>query len=164
MDCIGHPYYVGTSSYTLSVSILIPRRTGRSPPATRCLPIRSVQAVPRRRYAVGHPPRHWERSARRGGLRRCFLPAEGDAPVAAGYARLECAEYAQSPCSSWSLSIRSRDHISRREDQRKQQQTTKWYVHTYIHADDTAVITLGEAVVDGPHFSGKRHYGYGEVE
>jgi hypothetical protein len=54
--------------------------------------------------------------------------------------------------------------MSRREDQRKQQQTTKWYVHTYIHADDTAVIPLGEAVVDGPHFSGKRHHGYGEVE
>ncbi|MFB6297212.1 MAG: hypothetical protein ABEH56_01695, partial [Salinirussus sp.] len=54
--------------------------------------------------------------------------------------------------------------MGRREDQRKQQQTTKWYVHAYLHADDPAVLPLGEAVFDGLQFGGKRNYGYGEVE
>ena len=54
--------------------------------------------------------------------------------------------------------------MSRREDQRKQQQTTKWYVHAYLHASDPAVLPLGEAVLDRLQFGGKRNYGYGEVE
>ena len=54
--------------------------------------------------------------------------------------------------------------MSRREDQRKQQQTTKWYVHAYLHAGDSAVLPLGEAVLDRLQFGGKRNYGYGEVE
>ncbi len=54
--------------------------------------------------------------------------------------------------------------MGRREDQRKQQQTTKWYVHAYLHADDSAVLPLGEAVLDRLQFGGKRNYGYGEVE
>jgi hypothetical protein len=44
--------------------------------------------------------------------------------------------------------------MGRREDQRKQQQTTRWYVHVYLCADDPAVLPLG----------GKRNYGYGEVQ
>jgi hypothetical protein len=54
--------------------------------------------------------------------------------------------------------------MGRREDQRKQQQTTKWYVHAYLHADDPAVLPLGEDVLEGLQFGGKRNYGYGEVE
>jgi hypothetical protein len=54
--------------------------------------------------------------------------------------------------------------MGRREDQRKQQQTTKWYVHAYLSADDPAVLPLGEAVLEGLQFGGKRNYGYGEVE
>jgi hypothetical protein len=50
------------------------------------------------------------------------------------------------------------------EDQRKQQQTTKWYVHVCLHADDPAVLPLGEDVLESPQFGGKRSYGYGEVE
>lgn len=54
--------------------------------------------------------------------------------------------------------------MGRREDQRKQQQTTKWYVHAYLHADDPATLPLGEAVLDELQFGGKRNYGYGEVQ
>lgn len=53
--------------------------------------------------------------------------------------------------------------MGRREDQRKQRQTTKWYVHAYLHADDPTVLPLGEDVLDGHQFGGKRNYGYGEV-
>ncbi len=54
--------------------------------------------------------------------------------------------------------------MGRREDQRKQQQTTKWYVHAYLHANDPTVLPLGEDVLEGLQFGGKRNYGYGEVE
>jgi hypothetical protein len=54
--------------------------------------------------------------------------------------------------------------MGRREDQRKQQQTTKWYVHAYLNADDSAVLPLDEDVLEGLQFGGKRNYGYGEVE
>lgn len=53
--------------------------------------------------------------------------------------------------------------MGRRADQRKQQQTTKWYIHAYLHADDPGVLPLGEDVLDGLQFGGKRNYGYGEV-
>jgi hypothetical protein len=54
--------------------------------------------------------------------------------------------------------------MGRREDQQKQQQTTKWYIQAYLSADDPTVLPLGEAVLEGLQFGGKRNYGYGEVE
>jgi hypothetical protein len=54
--------------------------------------------------------------------------------------------------------------MGRREGQRKQQQTTKWYVHAYLHADDPTTLPLGEALLDKLQFGGKRNYGYGEVQ
>jgi uncharacterized membrane protein len=85
---------------------------------------------------------------------------------------------------SWLLDTRARDALNthdlrvqgghpalahetimgRREDQRKQQQTTKWYVHAYLHADDPAALPLGEDSLEGLQFGGKRNYGYGEVQ
>ena len=47
------------------------------------------------------------------------------------------------------------------EDARKQQQTTKWYINAYLHADAPDVLPLGEDVLDGLQFGGKRNYGYG---
>jgi hypothetical protein len=44
---------------------------------------------------------------------------------------------------------------------KKQQQTTKWYIHAYCHAHDSDVIPLGEDVLDDLQFGGKRNYGYG---
>ena len=43
----------------------------------------------------------------------------------------------------------------------KQQQTTKWYIHAYLHADDPDALPLGENELDGLQFGGKRNYGYG---
>jgi len=54
--------------------------------------------------------------------------------------------------------------MGRREDQHKQQQMTKWYIHAYLHTDEPTVLPLGEDVLDGLQFGGKRNYGYGEVE
>ena len=54
--------------------------------------------------------------------------------------------------------------MGRREDQRKQQQTTKWYVHAYLHSDDPAVLPLAEDTLELLQFGGKRNYGYGEVQ
>jgi hypothetical protein len=50
------------------------------------------------------------------------------------------------------------------EGARKQQQTTKWYVHAYLHADDPAALPLGEDALEGLQFGGRRNYGYGEVQ
>jgi hypothetical protein len=54
--------------------------------------------------------------------------------------------------------------MGRKEDRRKEKHTTKWYVHAYLHTDDPAVLPLGEEVLGGLQFGGKRNYGYGEVE
>ena len=53
--------------------------------------------------------------------------------------------------------------MGRREDQHRQQQTTKWYIHAYLHADDPAVLPLGENRLADLQFGGKRNYGYGTV-
>jgi hypothetical protein len=53
--------------------------------------------------------------------------------------------------------------IGRPADHQKQRETTKWYIQAYLHADDPAVLPLGEAVLDDLQFGGKRNYGYGEV-
>ncbi len=43
----------------------------------------------------------------------------------------------------------------------KQQQTTKWYINAYLHADRDDILPLGESTLDGLQFGGKRNYGYG---
>ncbi|MFC5973401.1 hypothetical protein ACFPYI_18890 [Halomarina salina] len=85
---------------------------------------------------------------------------------------------------SWMLDTRARDALNthdlrvhgghpvlahetimgRRPEQRKNRQTTKWYVHAYLHADDPAVLPLDKEVLEGIQFGGKRNYGYGEVQ
>jgi hypothetical protein len=47
------------------------------------------------------------------------------------------------------------------EDARKQQQTTKWYINAYLHADRDTVLPMEERALDGLQFGGKRNYGYG---
>jgi hypothetical protein len=48
--------------------------------------------------------------------------------------------------------------MGRPDDARKQQQTTRWYLNTYLHADDPDVLPLGEDVLDRLQFGGKRNY------
>jgi hypothetical protein len=47
------------------------------------------------------------------------------------------------------------------DDARKQQQTTRWYINAYLHADRDDVLPLNESALDGLQFGGKRNYGYG---
>jgi hypothetical protein len=51
--------------------------------------------------------------------------------------------------------------MGRPDDAQKKYQTTRWYVNAYLHADDPDVLPLGEDVLDGLQFGGKRNYGYG---
>ena len=46
--------------------------------------------------------------------------------------------------------------MGKQEGARKQQQTTKWYINTYLHADGPDTLPLGEDVLDGLQFGGKR--------
>lgn len=85
------------------------------------------------------------------------------------------------PAHPWLLDSRARDALNthdvrvqsnhpalafetimgRPEDARNQQQTTKWYVNAYLHADRNDILPLDESVLDGLQFGGKRNYGYG---
>lgn len=53
--------------------------------------------------------------------------------------------------------------MGRRADQRNNRQTTKWYVHAYLHAADPRTLPLSEDVLEDIQFGGKRNYGYGAV-
>ena len=53
--------------------------------------------------------------------------------------------------------------MGRPAEQHRQRQTTNWYIQAYLHADDPTVLPLGEDVLTGLQFGGKRNYGYGEV-
>ncbi len=44
---------------------------------------------------------------------------------------------------------------------RKQQQTTKWYINAYLHADRDDILPIEERALEGLQFGGKRNYGYG---
>jgi hypothetical protein len=44
---------------------------------------------------------------------------------------------------------------------RKRQQTTRWYINAYLHADRDDVLPLDESSLNGLQFGGKRNYGYG---
>jgi len=50
------------------------------------------------------------------------------------------------------------------EDARKQQQTTKWYVNAYLHAERDDILPVEERALDGLQFGGKRNYGYGTTQ
>lgn len=51
--------------------------------------------------------------------------------------------------------------MGRPEDAHKKQQTTKWYIHAYLHAGDPDVLPLDRDILEGCQFGGKRNYGYG---
>jgi hypothetical protein len=42
------------------------------------------------------------------------------------------------------------------EDSRKQRQTTKWYIHAYLHAGRDDILPIEERALDGLQFGGKR--------
>lgn len=53
--------------------------------------------------------------------------------------------------------------IGRPTEARKDKQTTKWYIQASLHADDSPVLPLSDASLNGLQFGGKRNYGYGDV-
>ncbi|MDL0132047.1 hypothetical protein PNP59_14155 [Halobacterium salinarum] len=85
------------------------------------------------------------------------------------------------PSHSWLLDSRPRDALNthdirvqsshpalshetimgKPDGARKQQQTTKWYINAYLHADRNDMLPLDESNLDGLQFGGKRNYGYG---
>ena len=87
----------------------------------------------------------------------------------------------RNPAHCWLLNSRPRDALNthdirpqsghpalshetimgRPESAHRQQQTTKWYINAYLHADRDDVLPLSEDVLDGLQFGGKRNYGYG---
>lgn len=48
-------------------------------------------------------------------------------------------------------------------DDRRESQTTSWYLHCYITSETDGLLPLEPALFDGIHLGGKRNYGYGEV-
>jgi len=53
--------------------------------------------------------------------------------------------------------------MGRPDHARKQQQTTRWYVHAYLHADDPDLLPMGEDVLGGHQSGGMRNYGCGTI-
>lgn len=53
--------------------------------------------------------------------------------------------------------------MGRPEEAYAQTETTSWFIHAYLHADDPDTLPLGEGVLDGIQFGGRRNYGYGSV-
>lgn len=47
------------------------------------------------------------------------------------------------------------------DDAPTNRQTSTWYLHAYVHANDPSVLPLDEAALDGLQFGGRRNYGYG---
>ena len=54
--------------------------------------------------------------------------------------------------------------LGRPDDAHRSHKTISWYLHAYVHADDLGVLPLGEAVLDGLQFGGRRNYGYGVTQ
>ncbi|WP_436908988.1 hypothetical protein [Halosimplex marinum] len=85
------------------------------------------------------------------------------------------------PTHSWLLDSRPRDALNahdvrvqsghpalthetimgKPDDAWQQQQTTKWYINAYLHADRDDILPLEDRTLDGLQFGGKRNYGYG---
>ncbi len=40
-------------------------------------------------------------------------------------------------------------------------QTTTWYIHAYLHADEPGLLPLEETLLNGLRFGGQRNHGYG---
>ena len=165
MDYIGHPYYVSGNAILHALGHHLDSETHAAVSASHGVFVPGQFGV--------FPEEHSQSGS------RPYLG--GSLPDVESYDDLFLQREA---LHSWLLDTRARDALNthdlrvqgghpafahetimgRREDQRKQQQTTKWYVHAYLSADDPTVLPLGEEVLEGLQFGGKRNYGYGEVE
>jgi hypothetical protein len=88
------------------------------------------------------------------------------------------------PAQRWLLNSRPRDAINthdirvqhrnpalahemimgKPDDAHQSHKTITWFLHAYLHADDPTTVPLGEDVLDGLQFGGRRNYGYGVTQ
>lgn len=164
MDYIGHPYYVSGNA--------ILHALGKSPDSTVSGSLLASHGT----FVPGQFGRFPENHSQSG-----TRPSLGTGlPRAEAYDDLFLHREQD---HSWLLDSRPRDGLNthglrshsghptlahqtimgRPRDNRRGKQTTKWYVHAYLHADDPAMLPLGEATLSDVQFGGKRNYGYGEA-
>jgi hypothetical protein len=162
MDYIGHPYYVSGNAIMHALGRELPHDTHRHLNASHGI------FVPGQ---FGTFPKEHSQSGIRTYLGSGLPEVE----------RYEDLFLMRQPAHPWLLDSRPRDalntHDVRRQSghpalshetimgrpktARKQQQTTKWYVNAYLHADRDDLLPINEGVLDGLQFGGKRNYGYG---
>lgn len=162
MDYLGHPYYVSGNAIHHALGLELDRDIHQAISASHGM------FVPGQ---LGRfPEEHSESGAR---------PYMGSSlPDVVSYDDLFLFRHSDHP---WLLDSRARDGLNahdiriqsgmpalahetimgRPAEARTEKKTTKWYVNAYLHADDPEMLPLGEAVLDGLQFGGKRNYGYG---
>ena len=162
MDYIGHPYYVSGNAIRHALGQQLPHEVHQHLHASHGI------------FAPGQfgkfPDAHSQNGV------RPYL-GSGLPPVES----YEDLFLLRQPSQPWLLDSRPRDalntHDVRRQSghpalahemiqgqptaARNHYQTTKWYVHAYLHADQTGILPLDESALDGLQFGGKRNYGYG---
>jgi len=162
MDYLGHPYYVSGNAIMHAIGQRLPQDRHQHLHASHGMFVPGQFGT--------FPSEHSKHG---------FQPYLGT-----GLPDVEC--YAdlfvhRHPAHTWLLDSRPRDALNthdirrhsgqpgfahetimgRPSDTRKQQQTTKWYINAYLHADHDNILPLGEDVLDRLQFGGKRNYGYG---
>lgn len=162
MDYLGHPYYVSGNAISHALGRELDRDVHQAINASHGI------------FVPGQFGRYPEEHSKAG-----TRPYMGSSlPDVASYDDLFLFRHPDHP---WLLDSRPRDGLNahairiqsgmsalahetimgRPDDARTDQQTTRWYINAYLHADDPETLPLGEDVLDGLQFGGKRNYGYG---
>jgi hypothetical protein len=129
------------------ISIIQSERIG-----TRDICARSVQDVPRGTLPKRDSPVHEVVAPRRGELQRPVPRPASQPSVAARYPPSGRPERSDIRFQNGIPALAHETIMSQPDDARKQQQTTRWYVTAYLHADDPDALPLSEVVLDGLQF------------
>lgn len=163
MDYIGHPYYMSGNAILHALGPHLDPETHAALSASHGVFVPGQFGT--------FPDEHSESGV--------FPYLGASLPEVTAYDDLFCH---RKPTHPWLLESRARDALNthdlrihgghptlahetmmgRRPGQRKHRQTTRWYVHAYLHADG-AILPLDEDALDQLSFGGKRNYGYGVV-
>lgn len=162
MDYLGHPYYVTGNAIYHALGLVLPDQQSRSIHASHGFFVPGQFGT--------FPDEHSQ-----SGTKPYF---GASLPTVEAYDDLFLF---RDPSQPWLLNSRPRDALNvhdvrtqhgqpalahetifgRPENAYRQRQTTKWYVHAHLHADDPDVLPLSDAALDGLQFGGQRNYGYG---
>ena len=165
MDYIGHPYYVSGNAILHALGQWLPRDVHQHLHASHGMFVPGQFGI--------FPEAHSQN-----GIRPYLGSGLPDVE------RYDDLFLMRTPAQRWLLDSRPRDALNthdirpqsghpalshetimgKPEDARMQQQTTKWYINAYLHADTPDILPLDEEVLEGLQFGGKRNYGYGEVQ